>query len=96
MSERILTPIIDLVEKPTPDEAPSRLAIAARYVFSPAIYEVLEGTQPGKGGEVQLTDAIRTLNFLFLGGAPPAAPHPECGSDTTDDSLTCEAYPPCN
>ena len=50
-----------LVEKPTRDAAPSRLAIAARYVLSPAIFECLERTPAGKGGEVQLTDAIRLL-----------------------------------
>ena len=51
----------DLVEKPTVAEAPSNLAVAARYVFSPAIFEYLEQTPPGKGGEIQLTDAIRLL-----------------------------------
>jgi UTP--glucose-1-phosphate uridylyltransferase len=50
-----------LVEKPSRDEAPSRLAIAARYVLTPAIFECLEQTQPGKGGEIQLTDAIKLL-----------------------------------
>ena len=53
--------IDDLVEKPAPASAPSSLAIAARYVFSPAIYPALDRTQPGKGGEIQLTDAIRIL-----------------------------------
>ena len=53
--------IEDLVEKPAPEKAPSTLAIAARYVFSPAIYEALERTAPGKGGEIQLTDAMRLL-----------------------------------
>ncbi len=51
----------DLIEKPTVDEAPSNLAVAARYVFSPAIFEALAETPPGKGGEIQLTDAIRLL-----------------------------------
>jgi UTP--glucose-1-phosphate uridylyltransferase len=51
----------DLVEKPDIEEAPSNLAIAARYVFSPAIFECLERTAPGKGGEIQLTDAVRLL-----------------------------------
>jgi UTP--glucose-1-phosphate uridylyltransferase len=51
----------DLVEKPTVAEAPSNLAVAARYVFSPAIFDYLEQTPPGKGGEIQLTDAIRLL-----------------------------------
>jgi UTP--glucose-1-phosphate uridylyltransferase len=53
--------IADLVEKPRPEEAPSTLAIAARYVLSPAIFEALAATPPGKGGEIQLTDAIRAL-----------------------------------
>lgn len=51
----------DLVEKPAVAEAPSNLAVAARYVFSPAIFDFLEKTPPGKGGEIQLTDAIRLL-----------------------------------
>lgn len=51
----------DLIEKPAVEEAPSNLAVAARYVFSPAIFEALEETEPGKGGEIQLTDAIRIL-----------------------------------
>jgi UTP--glucose-1-phosphate uridylyltransferase len=50
-----------LVEKPTPQEAPSRLAIAARYVLTPAIFDCLDETPPGKGGEIQLTDALRLL-----------------------------------
>jgi UTP--glucose-1-phosphate uridylyltransferase len=51
----------DLVEKPSPAEAPSNLAVAARYVCSPLIFDYLEKTEPGKGGEIQLTDAIRAL-----------------------------------
>lgn len=54
-------PVLDLIEKPDPKEAPSRLAIAARYVFSPSIHEALDRTLPDKKGEVQLTDAIRLL-----------------------------------
>ncbi len=53
--------IEDLVEKPAADRAPSNLAIAARYVFTPDIYPALEQTPPGKNGEIQLTDAIRIL-----------------------------------
>jgi UTP--glucose-1-phosphate uridylyltransferase len=53
--------IVDLVEKPSPGEAPSNLAIAARYVLSPAIFEALAQTRRGKGGEIQLTDAIRAV-----------------------------------
>jgi UTP--glucose-1-phosphate uridylyltransferase len=51
----------DLVEKPTVAEAPSTLAVAARYVFAPRIFDLLERTPPGKGGEIQLTDAMRLL-----------------------------------
>jgi UTP--glucose-1-phosphate uridylyltransferase len=53
--------IEDLIEKPSVDEAPSTLAIAARYVLSPEIFDALASTPPGKGGEIQLTDAIRTV-----------------------------------
>jgi len=51
----------DLIEKPARIEAPSTLAIAARYVCSPAIFEILAETQPGTGGEIQFTDALRRL-----------------------------------
>ncbi|MDR1382489.1 MAG: UTP--glucose-1-phosphate uridylyltransferase [Planctomycetaceae bacterium] len=51
----------DIVEKPSPEEAPSQLAVAARYVFSAEIFEYLRTTTPGKGGEIQLTDAIRRM-----------------------------------
>ena len=51
----------DLIEKPSVEEAPSRYAVASRYVLSPAIFEALEETEPGMGGEIQLTDAIRIL-----------------------------------
>lgn len=51
----------ELVEKPELGEVPSRLAIAARYVFSAKIFEYLHRTTPGKGGEIQLTDAIRLM-----------------------------------
>ena len=50
-----------LVEKPRKEEAPSRYAIAARYILTPAIFDCLEQTPPGKGGEIQLTDALRRL-----------------------------------
>ncbi len=51
----------DLVEKPAADEAPSDLAVIGRYVLPPTIFEALEQTKPGVGGEIQLTDAIRLL-----------------------------------
>jgi UTP--glucose-1-phosphate uridylyltransferase len=53
--------IRDLVEKPPVAEAPSNLAIIGRYVLSPAVFDVLRDTQPGRGGEIQLTDALRVL-----------------------------------
>ena len=53
--------IEDLIEKPSVTEAPSNLAIAARYVFAPTIFEAIRRTQPGKGGEIQITDAIRLM-----------------------------------
>src|SRR4030065_458859 len=53
--------IDDLVEKPSPEEAPSDLAIIARYVFQPDIFSSLEKIGPGKGGEYQLTDAMRLV-----------------------------------
>jgi UTP--glucose-1-phosphate uridylyltransferase len=53
--------ITDLVEKPSIDDAPSNLAIIGRYVLDAAVFKVLEKTAPGKGGEIQLTDALRVL-----------------------------------
>jgi UTP--glucose-1-phosphate uridylyltransferase len=52
----------DLVEKPSPDEAPSNLGILGRYILTPAIFDAIERTPPGKGNEIQLTDALRLLN----------------------------------
>ncbi len=51
----------DLVEKPHIDEAPSNLAILGRYIITPEIFDILKVQQPGKGGEIQLTDALNTL-----------------------------------
>jgi UTP--glucose-1-phosphate uridylyltransferase len=53
--------ITDLVEKPSMEEAPSTYAVIGRYVLDPAVFRVLATTQPGRGGEIQLTDALRTL-----------------------------------
>lgn len=50
-----------MVEKPAVDEAPSNLAIIGRYVLHPAVFDVLDKTAPGRGGEIQLTDALQTL-----------------------------------
>lgn len=51
----------DLVEKPSIEEAPSNVAILGRYIITPEIFNILENTKPGKGGEIQLTDALKTL-----------------------------------
>ncbi|HWU28736.1 MAG TPA: UTP--glucose-1-phosphate uridylyltransferase GalU [Microbacterium sp.] len=53
--------VTGLVEKPSAEDAPSDLAVIGRYVLPPAVFEVLERTQPGKGGEIQLTDALQEL-----------------------------------
>ena len=50
----------DMVEKPNPEDAPSNLAIIGRYILTPDIFDILRETPPGKGGEVQLTDALLT------------------------------------
>lgn len=57
-------PITDLVEKPSQEDAPSNLAIAGRYVLEPKIFDLLEQTEPGVGGEIQLTDALRQLSSV--------------------------------
>lgn len=53
--------VSDLVEKPEIEKAPSNIAILGRYIITPKIFEILENTVPGKNGEIQLTDALRTL-----------------------------------
>lgn len=66
--------ITDLVEKPSPDNAPSELAVIGRYILTPDIFDVLSDLPPGRGGEIQLTDAIKVLSekrpvygFVFEG-----------------------------
>jgi UTP--glucose-1-phosphate uridylyltransferase len=66
--------INSLVEKPDPQHAPSNMAIIGRYILTPDIFDILEGAKPGKGGEIQLTDAINVLlqkrpvyGYLFNG-----------------------------
>ncbi|MDT4916070.1 MAG: UTP--glucose-phosphate uridylyltransferase [Pseudonocardiales bacterium] len=56
-----LVPIVDMVEKPKPEDAPSTLAIIGRYVLPPEIFDALRTTEPGSGGEIQLTDAMKQL-----------------------------------
>lgn len=53
--------VYDLIEKPSIDEAPSNIAILGRYIINPNIFDILEHTKPGKGGEIQLTDALKEL-----------------------------------
>ncbi|GAB7190132.1 UTP--glucose-1-phosphate uridylyltransferase GalU [Kineococcus sp. NUM-3379] len=65
-TEDVVT-VTGLVEKPKREEAPSNLAIIGRYLLDPAVFAVLHETPPGKGGEIQLTDALQTL-------AQPGAP----------------------
>lgn len=56
-----LLPIEDMVEKPAPQDAPSDLGILGRYVLTPAVFEALQRTPPGKKGEIQLTDGLRAM-----------------------------------
>jgi len=59
--------VTDLVEKPKPEDAPSNQVVIGRYVCDPAVFDVLRHTPPGRGGEIQLTDALKTLAQM-----PPA------------------------
>lgn len=52
----------DMVEKPSVESAPSNIAILGRYIINPSIFDILENQAPGKGGEIQLTDALKTLS----------------------------------
>jgi len=60
-SEDDVVQVTDLVEKPEASQAPSSLAVIGRYLLDPAVFEVLRNTAPGRGGEIQLTDALRVL-----------------------------------
>uniref|UniRef100_UPI0025966B24 sugar phosphate nucleotidyltransferase n=1 Tax=uncultured Dialister sp. TaxID=278064 RepID=UPI0025966B24 len=53
--------VVDMIEKPSIKEAPSRFAALGRYVITPDVFDILEMTRPGKGGEIQLTDALRVM-----------------------------------
>lgn len=73
--EERLARVLSLVEKPEPDEAPSNLAVIGRYVLTPEVFDCLRETSPGRGGEIQLTDAIALLSdqqavyaWVFEGG----------------------------
>jgi len=66
--------ITDMVEKPDPEDAPSNLAIIGRYILTPDIFDILRNTEPGKGGEIQITDALmeqakqgKVIAFKFKG-----------------------------
>lgn len=59
-NDRLLR-VRDMVEKPDVQDAPSRFAVLGRYIIKPEIFSILETTQPGKGGEIQLTDALKVL-----------------------------------
>jgi UTP--glucose-1-phosphate uridylyltransferase len=53
--------VVNMIEKPSVAEAPSRTAVLGRYIITPDVFEVLRRTEPGKGGEIQLTDALQTM-----------------------------------
>ena len=59
--ENNLYQVNDMIEKPEPKDAPSNLAIIGRYILIPEIFDVIKETKPGKGGEIQITDALLTL-----------------------------------
>ncbi len=56
-----LVDVSDIIEKPSPEEAPSDLGVMGRYVLTPRVFETIADTKPGRGGEIQLTDAIKGL-----------------------------------
>ncbi len=73
IDERLVR-VNDMVEKPEPKDAPSNLAIIGRYILTPDIFDILRATKPGKGGEIQITDALlaqakegRVIAFKFAG-----------------------------
>lgn len=59
--DKRLMRVSDMVEKPALEEAPSHMAVLGRYIIKPQIFPILENTAPGKGGEIQLTDALKVL-----------------------------------
>ncbi|MBM6761433.1 UTP--glucose-1-phosphate uridylyltransferase GalU [Megamonas hypermegale] len=56
-----LMKVNDMIEKPSVEEAPSQMAVLGRYIITPDVFEVLQNTKPGKGGEIQLTDALKVM-----------------------------------
>jgi UTP--glucose-1-phosphate uridylyltransferase len=71
--------VTDLVEKPDPSEAPSNWIVIGRYICDPAIFGVLRQTPPGRGGEIQLTDALRTLAHTDRGAGADGSRVPDGG-----------------
>jgi UTP--glucose-1-phosphate uridylyltransferase len=74
LPEEGLFKVTNMVEKPAPEDAPSNLAIIGRYILTPDIFKLIEQTEPGKGGEIQITDALmkqaakgRVLAYKFKG-----------------------------
>ena len=61
MQNERLMHVSDMIEKPALAEAPSRMAVLGRYIIRPEIFSILQNTEPGKGGEIQLTDALKVL-----------------------------------
>ena len=60
--------VTGLVEKPAPENAPSNLAVIGRYILQPEVFPILEATEPGSGGEIQLTDALNAMSAAEVGG----------------------------
>ncbi|SFO05022.1 UTP--glucose-1-phosphate uridylyltransferase GalU [Nitrosospira briensis] len=80
-SENRVTKIRGVVEKPSPEAAPSTMAIVGRYILSPAIFECIENLDPGTGGEIQLTDGIaRLLKLESVMAYRYEGKHYDCGS----------------
>jgi len=80
-SESRVTKIRSVVEKPSPETAPSRMAIVGRYILSPTIFECIENLDPGTGGEIQLTDGIaRLLKLEPVMAYRYEGKHYDCGS----------------
>jgi len=86
--------LADVIEKPSVEEAPSSLAIAARYVFAPSIYDAIDRVAPGKDGEIQLTDAVRIL--LREKGASSACACAMTNAATTSATSTRTSAPSSN
>jgi UTP--glucose-1-phosphate uridylyltransferase len=63
-AEEDVVTVTDMVEKPVPGSAPSNWILIGRYVCDPAVFGVLQETPPGRGGEIQLTDALLTLSTM--------------------------------